>query len=340
MLTQAYPHSVSYRQTINRMGWSMVFFIPVFRIFSSIALAVDVEAESIPSNTMHSVFLAIYGLLSAACYIAPFLLTGLFYYLLSHNTRSERVYYEVRLPAEFPLLILAGLAILSAGAYVNAWFCSVIGYVASEDAVYAVYYDNPRVIIDYMNIALAPAFAEEFLFRGVFYANLRPYGRTQAILLSSLLFALMHQNIAQLFYTFVAGVAMALMYELTQSIWCSVFFHMFNNQLSVFKNLAVCGRFGEDAPLYFAIFDGVVLLLGIISIVVLITHYKKNSEKQALLRSRDGLARRNAAAQRFDRPLPMSSALRGALSPGMIVFTAITATLMVVSYLAVLLQGG
>lgn len=53
----------------------------------------------------------------------------------------------------------------------------------------------------------------------------------QAMLLSSMIFALMHMNFNQAAYAFVIGIAMVLLMEATGSIWSSILVHVtFNTQ--------------------------------------------------------------------------------------------------------------
>ena len=93
------------------------------------------------------------------------------------------------------------------------------------------------------------------------YGNLRPYGVPLAVTVSALLFALMHGNIAQTFYTFVAGVVMALCYELSGSIWCSTFLHLFNN-LSACVAQILLARLGEGAEMLLYVIDLSVMVAG------------------------------------------------------------------------------
>ena len=343
MLTPATSTRQSlYAQTLNRMGWSMMIFIGLTNLTAGISSGVMLLRDEAVTTSAYFVLTVLYGILSPLSYIAPFFLTGLFFYVLSRKIRTEGLSLEVHVPRELPLLILAGVAILTAAAYVNSWFCSAIGYTMPEDMILTGSYDSPSVIIQYMTVAIAPAFAEEFLFRGVFYTNLRPYGRTQAILISSLLFALMHQNIGQLFYTFVGGVAMALMYELTGSIWCSIFFHLFNNQISVLSEFLYYGRYGEIANPYLTLLEAVILLLGMISLVVLIVYYKRRSVIQSNSRSSGifGVRDTNAPISRREQPLSSKSVIKGLLTPGIIVFTSVTVVLMGFLWLIFALMNG
>ncbi len=81
-------------------------------------------------------------------------------------------------------------------------------------------------------IGIYGPFCEEFVFRGVIFNGYKRSGNVLgAILLSSLLFGLMHLNINQALYAFVIGVLMAFLVEAAGSLWGSMFCHMvFNSQ--------------------------------------------------------------------------------------------------------------
>lgn len=77
-------------------------------------------------------------------------------------------------------------------------------------------------------------FCEELCFRGILYRGYLKSGNAPgAVLLSSLLFGLMHMNFNQALYAFGLGIAMALLVEATGSLWSSVLMHMLFNAQSV-----------------------------------------------------------------------------------------------------------
>jgi membrane protease YdiL (CAAX protease family) len=284
-----------------------------------------------------TVGISLQGVISAACYMAPFILGGAMYYIFNKTTPTQPIRYGLKLPAVTPLLILAGLAVITASAYVNSWLCDLIGYEIPLELISPQDYSNPSVVIMYMTTALAPAFAEEFLFRGVIYGNLRPFGKTQAILISSVLFALMHQNIGQFFYTFVGGVAMAIMYELTGNIWCSILYHMFNNELAVLTEVLYYGKFGDAVEPLLMLWDTIVLVLGSISILILIFYYKRKASEAKSVTDPSvlgGQGTENIAV--YDTSVDRTTVIRGLKSPGMIVFAALALASAVGTYLMIL----
>ena len=331
MLSPNQPSSAAYRRALNLIGWSLVIFLG---FFSTITTMDQLFFAEILQGT---VGISLQGVISAACYMAPFILGGAMYYIFNKTTPTQPIRYGLKLPAVTPLLILAGLAVITASAYVNSWLCDLSGYEIPLELISPQDYSNPSVVIMYMTTALAPAFAEEFLFRGVIYGNLRPFGKTQAILISSVLFALMHQNIGQFFYTFVGGVAMALMYELTGNIWCSILYHMFNNELAVLTEVLYYGKFGDAVEPLLMLWDTIVLVLGSISILILIFYYKRKASKAKSVTDPSvlgGQGTENIAV--YDTSVDRTTVIRGLKSPGMIVFVALALASAVGTYLMVL----
>lgn len=331
MLSPNQPSSAAYRRALNLIGWSLVIFLG---LFSTITTMDQLFFAEILQGT---VGISLQGVISAACYMAPFILGGAMYYIFNKTTPTQPIRYGLKLPAVTPLLILAGLAVITASAYVNSWLCDLIGYEIPLELISPQDYSNPSVVIMYMTTALAPAFAEEFLFRGVIYGNLRPFGKTQAILISSVLFALMHQNIGQFFYTFVGGVAMAIMYELTGNIWCSILYHMFNNELAVLTEVLYYGKFGDAVEPLLMLWDTIVLVLGSISILILIFYYKRKASEAKSITDPSvlgGQGTENIAV--YDTSVDRTTVIRGLKSPGMIVFVALALASAVGTYLMIL----
>lgn len=85
-----------------------------------------------------------------------------------------------------------------------------------------------------LTIFVAPV-AEELMFRGVFYTQMRKlFGPAGACFVSTLIFALMHSTPSQIYLAFVCGILFCTMYELTSSMMYSVVMHMVYNMLCVF----------------------------------------------------------------------------------------------------------
>lgn len=330
MLSKATPQASAYRRTLNLMGWSLLIFLGLFSDLNLLDQMLFAELLTGKVGT------AVSGLISSAVYMAPFIVGGAMFYVFNKKTPTMPIRYGLKLPATTPLLILAGLSMITAAAYVNSWLCTLIGYEIPPEMMAPQGYDDPATVIMYMTTALAPAFAEEFLFRGVIYGNLRPFGKTQAILISSILFALMHQNIGQFFYTFVGGIAMALMYELTGTLWCSILFHLFNNELAVLTQVLYYGKYGEAVEPLLMLWDAIVLILGSVAILFLIVYYTRKAKESKTAADPSVFGQRgDTDLSVYDTPVDRETVLHGVRAPGMMVFSIVAFASAILTYLLI-----
>ncbi len=123
------------------------------------------------------------------------------------------------------------------------------------------------VLLAFLSIAVVPALVEEFALRGVVLGLLKPYGQGFAIIVSSIIFGLMHGNLVQIPFAFIVGLALGFITVKTGSVWPAVLVHFINNSISVgFSYLQMAAN--EDiANLLFACLSIGLLLLGVIGTV-------------------------------------------------------------------------
>jgi len=96
-------------------------------------------------------------------------------------------------------------------------------------------------------VVLAPV-VEELIFRKAIVSRLRKYGDRTAILVSSLLFALLHGNLSQLFYAFGLGCLLGYVYARTGKLRYSIGLHMAINFLGSFVGVLIL-RLSEGVDL-------------------------------------------------------------------------------------------
>lgn len=106
-------------------------------------------------------------------------------------------------------------------------FTSSLGYKSSTSNIDISTFWKFFASIFY--IALLPAICEELIFRGIITNGLKKFGMWTAVVLSAILFALMHQNLQQLVYQLVLGGIMAYIAIKTGSIIYTMILHFFNN---------------------------------------------------------------------------------------------------------------
>lgn len=265
-----------YRKTLTRMGITMLVWAFLFNILMLAASFIDFI---IPMSWSEEAYEIISSLLYDAAYLGAFMLPLAFLKLISDRKKLEPMRFEIKLSWEALALISCGVVCLFAFSYVNGIMMDVLRIPDGESLITEAtekMSDN-GLILQFITLALVPAFCEEFLFRGVILSNLMPYGRATAIVISSVLFGLMHGNLEQFLYTTVGGIMLGLIYVLTDSIWCSVLMHMINNSISVLQ-IAIYDRLAEPyASGIYAMLVGLVFLCGLASMVYLAVRFGKKS---------------------------------------------------------------
>jgi len=95
--------------------------------------------------------------------------------------------------------------------------------------------DSEYIFISVLSIAIVPAFLEEMLFRGVILNGFKDnYSHKKAIIVSSLLFGVVHLNPWQFVTAFLFGIVSAWVCLKIKSLTLSIYMHLFNNTAAVF----------------------------------------------------------------------------------------------------------
>ena len=302
----------------------MLIFLLFFNIYGAGILLVTFVLDLLPIGEV--AYNVIYQIVYAAGYMLTFMLPV--WFLHRFLKRSGCTVHPMELlPHVSPMLepiIFAGVTVSFAMAQLNASIVDLFGYseflselMEESTAATAPY----EIVLNFIVISVVPAFCEEFLFRGAILSNLRPFGRANAVIISAVLFALMHQNAGQLLYTFAAGIVLGLVYEYTGSIWNCTILHLFNNFVAIVQ-AAILDKHGDTvyAAALLTIIEVGIYLIGAISIGVLI--YKHFSKRQ---KTEDGVFEKTlpAADSYAAYPIRGREAAKLFFCPSMIVFVVL-----------------
>lgn len=202
---------------------------------------------------------------------------------------------------DFLLLLPLGLAVCILGSFATGLFATFV------DAIFGVEFSQPDdgssytspmgIGMSLLQTAFVPAFIEEFAIRGVVLQSLRRYGDAFAVVASSAVFALMHGNMIQIPFAFIAGLAIGYAVIKTGTMWTGIIIHFLNNSMAILS-LSLVDNFSEmQATIIMTAFYAVVFVLAIICAVIYfgknrnmfscfskgeITYFK-NSEKASAL---------------------------------------------------------
>ncbi|MDD5924289.1 MAG: type II CAAX endopeptidase family protein [Clostridia bacterium] len=136
------------------------------------------------------------------------------------------------------LYVFAGLGVCMFANFLVE-FLSIIGIVFGVDIASGTpqdfYYGNSPVyfFLTLLSISIVPAFVEEFIFRGAILGVLRKHGDGFAIIMSSILFGLLHGNFVQTPFAFLVGLALAYLTVCSGSMIPAMIVHFVNNAISV-----------------------------------------------------------------------------------------------------------
>jgi len=99
--------------------------------------------------------------------------------------------------------------------------------------------DSKYIFISVLSVAIVPAFVEEMLFRGVILGGFKDnYSHKKAIIVSSLLFGIVHLNPWQFVTASFFGMVSAWVCLKMKSLTLSIYMHLFNNTAAVFARKA------------------------------------------------------------------------------------------------------
>ncbi|MCQ2609769.1 MAG: CPBP family intramembrane metalloprotease [Lachnospiraceae bacterium] len=130
---------------------------------------------------------------------------------------------------------------------------------------------SSNVIVALMVAVILAPMAEEIVFRGYIYKSISGYGsKVVASIVSALAFSLMHGNVVQGIYAFLATLLFIYIYDGFDSIYASVFAHIVANASSIF--------FGSCGVYYMVLkFSHKILLLIICVALFLMGLYRFNT---------------------------------------------------------------
>ena len=153
----------------------------------------------------------------------------------------------------------------------------LFGYTMADSAAAAT---GPSSTLSmFLYVGIAGPVAEELIYRGFVMRRLEKYGSFFAILFSSLLFGIMHGNLAQIFFAAAAGLIFGYLAMEYSIVW-SILLHILNNL--VFSDLL--SRFTEGLPEAAAnlISYGI---MGIFTVIACVFLYKKKDSIRAWLKA-------------------------------------------------------
>ena len=161
-----------------------------------------------------------------------------FVYYFTSRKKTGLVLADAKMPkwliVPFAIIITLGMGLVSSlwldFAYTQlANVPFVAQSVESFDSAWSTIGEDPNIWVCLSVVIFGPI-AEELLFRGIIHNSIKkvcnPY---VAIVLSGLMFGIWHGEFVQTVYTTFFGIALAVVYEYSGSLWVPIGMHILNN---------------------------------------------------------------------------------------------------------------
>ena len=124
-------------------------------------------------------------------------------------------------------------------------FLSALGYKFSSGTSMTSY-PIWLLFVNLLMTAILPAICEETAHRGLLLNGLSGMGQKKALILSSLLFGLLHLNIEQVFYATLIGLLVGYLTCICHSIYPAMIIHFMNNAMSVLMGFSSYHNLGLE----------------------------------------------------------------------------------------------
>lgn len=138
------------------------------------------------------------------------------------------------------LSFVLGVIVFFLNVYASNFFNNIIERFGYKHTSHTSSIDSTwwGLILNLLCTAVLPAVCEETLCRGLLLNGHSMVGLRKSILISGVLFGLLHMNIEQFFYATLIGLFLAYLCWGCGSIWPCIIVHFMNNALSVVLNFA------------------------------------------------------------------------------------------------------
>ena len=325
-----------YKRTCASIGWALVSFLVLYNLLGALALRI---ADTLEATLIYKWSYTFGEIIHIIVYLSSFLLPAFFLrFLLKRQGIFNKPAYSLENTSRLSLLLIpATISIAMLTATISTIIMSYFGVmeVYQSLVIFEGKYEGYQIVLLYISSALVPAFCEEFLFRGTILANLTPYGKRGAVIISALLFGLMHQNPYQIIYTVAAGIILGMAYVKTNSIWLPTAIHFFNNAYSVTSEVIYANVEPALANGILIVLRILLLTLGGVSLVI----YLLRENKKSAQRFDGGFFGRDIELDPSvsEKPISDGTVVKGFLRAPTIIYIAATVISMIVLFVKLLI---
>ena len=155
------------------------------------------------------------------------------------------------------------LVLIFSNVLITLAFYSGTSPVEGEVSTITMSFDikDPDILGIILIFAVIPAICEEFVFRAIIMSELKKYGYLTAIIISSIMFALIHYNNSGFVIYFFSGLLLGLTAYVTRSVGAAMLLHIMYNIYGLFFESYLWGAISRNVNLILVVFIAAVVLL-------------------------------------------------------------------------------
>ncbi|MBQ7580801.1 MAG: CPBP family intramembrane metalloprotease [Clostridia bacterium] len=299
---QAHQQKLNAISTIRKHG-NFTGAATLFFVIFAIAVVFALELFDLSSRIMNDEVLS-------ECFDIALTFFGIFIPFFIVMLKVRRYHpdhsFELEKPKDKKLALWAiptGLMLCLLGDKIASFISAFFDYFGVELTSTSSSLPNSGIaaVLYFLSVVVIAPLVEEFAMRAVTMQPLRKYGEKFAIVMTAFVFALMHQNMVQGIFAFIAGLVFGYVCILTGSVWCSIAIHCLNNFLSV-VSMAVNESTAEGSSVVFYNFLVIAInVFGVIGAVMIIMN--KNRPKLQKSALKNLMIREKVAAFLFAPPM-------------------------------------
>lgn len=231
------------RKTFSRLGIAYFLFLAAATLFQMIILlaARRMGAEALLESRNRQIVLSMISMYGAGFpifwMIVKNMVTGYGDPLVPGEDGS---FCQESLEKEkwgvLPILIafIIAIGVMEVGNFIGNGLMNVLSEKMGEESVNDVFtlvMETNWFLIIIFAVLVAPVM-EELMFRKILIDRIIRFGEVRAVIVSGVLFGIVHGNFYQFFYAFGLGVIFAYIYVRTGKIWITIGMHMAINGMS------------------------------------------------------------------------------------------------------------
>ena len=199
-----------------------------------------------------------------------FALPALFFCRLRGEGYSRAIRFRLFEPGCLPFILLSLLSLILVTCAVKLGLYAALDGSLEVGDVYTAYVPDPEsggIMFRALAFAVFPAITEELVFRGIMIAEYEDCGVGSAVIFSSLLFTMLHFDLAGAPIYFISGVILALTAYACRSVLAPMAVHAVNNIFSLFFEDYIWNSILQ--PRNIVVFAFIVIALALLSLCLL-----------------------------------------------------------------------